>query len=119
MIAWGMAVTMTAGMTNVLEGCGAENDGQDVETSRQVDDTSQSGEDTPAWEKYAGEQVTLDWYVNYSWYATPWGENAVSKKITEETGVNINFITPIGNETEKLNALIASDSLPDLITLGY
>lgn len=28
------------------------------------------------------------------------GENAVSQKITEETGVNINFITPIGNETE-------------------
>ena len=60
MIAWGMAVTMPAGMTNVLEGCGAENDGLYVVTSRQVDDTSQSVEDTPAWEKYAGEQVTLD-----------------------------------------------------------
>lgn len=65
------------------------------------------------------ENITLDWYVNYSWFTTPWGENLVSQKITEETGVNINFITPIGNETEKLNALIASDSLPDLITLGY
>ena len=118
MIAWGMAVTMTAGMTNVLTGCGAEREGQAVETS-QVEDTSQGDEDTPAWKKYAGEPVTLDWYVNYSWFAIPWGENAVSQKITEETGVNINFITPIGNETEKLNALIASDSLPDLITLGY
>ena len=114
----GMAVTMTAGMTNVLTGCGAEREGQAVETS-QVEDTSQGDEDTPAWKKYAGEPVTLDWYVNYSWFAIPWGENAVSQKITEETGVNINFITPIGNETEKLNALIASDSLPDLITLGY
>ena len=84
-----------------------------------MEDTSQGDEDTPAWKKYAGEPVTLDWYVNYSWFAIPWGENAVSQKITEETGVNINFITPIGNETEKLNALIASDSLPDLITLGY
>lgn len=72
-----------------------------------------------AWQKYAGEEITLDWYVNYSWFATPWGENLVSKTITEETGVNINFITPIGNEVEKLNSLIASDSLPDLITLGY
>lgn len=125
MIAWGMAVTMTAGMTNVLTGCGAEREGQAVETSQVEDtsqgdeDTSQGDEDTPAWKKYAGEPVTLDWYVNYSWFAIPWGENAVSQKITEETGVNINFITPIGNETEKLNALIASDSLPDLITLGY
>ena len=95
MIAWGMAVTMTAGMTNVLTGCGAEREGQAVETS-QVEDTSQGDEDTPAWKKYAGEPVTLDWYVNYSWFAIPWGENAVSQKITEETGVNINFITPIG-----------------------
>lgn len=65
------------------------------------------------------EEIMLDWYVNYSWFATPWGENLVSKTITEETGVNVNFITPIGNETEKLNALIASDTLPDMITLGY
>lgn len=63
--------------------------------------------------------VTLDWYVNYSWFAIPWGENLVSRTITEETGVDINFITPIGNETEKLNALIASDSLPDIITIGW
>ena len=54
MIAWGMAVTMTAGMTNVLTGCGAEREGQAVETS-QVEDTSQGDEDTPAWKKYAGE----------------------------------------------------------------
>ena len=38
MIAWGMAVTMTAGMTNVLTGCGAEREGQAVETS-QVEET--------------------------------------------------------------------------------
>lgn len=87
-----------------------------------VPNTQESGtkeEEVPGWQKYADEDITLDWYVNYSWYATPWGENLVSKTITEETGVNINFITPIGNETEKLNALIASDTLPDLITIGW
>ena len=71
------------------------------------------------WQQYAKEPVTLDWYVNYSWFTTPWGNNVVSEKITEETGVTVHFITPMGNETEKLNALIASDSLPDLITIGY
>lgn len=65
------------------------------------------------------DEITLDWYVNYSWFATSWGENLVSQTITEKTGVNVNFVTPIGNETEKLNALIASDTLPDIITLGY
>lgn len=73
----------------------------------------------PAWQKYAGEPVAFDWYINYSWFTTGWGENMVSRKITEETGVNIRFITPGGNENEKLNALIAADSLPDFITLGW
>lgn len=73
----------------------------------------------PGWQRYADEPVTLDWYVNYSWFVTRWGGNLVSDTITEETGVSINFITPLGNEEEKLNALIASDSLPDIITLGW
>ncbi len=94
-----------------------------TQTGREVLNTTQEteceGESAPAWEKYADEEITLDWYVNYSWFATPWGENLVSKTITEETGVNINFITPIGNETEKLNALITSDSIPDIITIGW
>ncbi len=76
-------------------------------------------ENAPAWQRYASEEITLDWYINYSWFATPWGENVVSQTITEETGVTVNFITPMGNEEEKLNALIASEKLPDLITLGY
>lgn len=76
-------------------------------------------EDQPAWQRLAGEPVSFDWYINYSWFTTGWGENIVSRKITEETGVDIRFITPSGNESEKLNALIAADSLPDLITLGW
>ena len=84
-----------------------------------VADTATETGETPAWQNYASEPVTLDWYVNYSWFASPWGENLVTKTITEETGVDINFITPNGTETEKLNALIASNSLPDLITIGW
>lgn len=63
--------------------------------------------------------ITLDWYINFTWYATPWGGNVVSDKITEDTGININFITPKGSAEERLNALISSDSLPDIITLGW
>lgn len=75
--------------------------------------------DTPGWMLHTEEPVTLDWYVNYSWFKNEWGNNLVSEKITEETGVDVNFITPSGNEVEKLNALIASDSLPDILTIGW
>lgn len=87
-----------------------------------VTEVTQTQEDTAiGWQKYATEQepVTLDWYINYSWFTAGWGKNVVSQKITEDTGVSINFVTPAGNQEEKINALIASDSLPDVITLGW
>ncbi len=79
----------------------------------------QSMDVTPAWEIHAEDQVTLDWYINFSWFTTTWGGNLVSDMITKETGVDVDFITPAGNESEKLNSLMASDTLPDVITLDW
>ncbi|MCC8051566.1 MAG: extracellular solute-binding protein [Clostridiales bacterium] len=80
---------------------------------------AESAAAAPGWSDYADEPITLNWYINYSWFTTGWGQNAVSQKITEETGVTVNFITPAGTETEKLAAMISADSLPDIITLGW
>ena len=63
--------------------------------------------------------VELKWYINFSWYNTPWGGNAVSRTITEKTGADITFISPDGSEAETLDALIAGNNLPDLVTLGW
>lgn len=65
------------------------------------------------------EPVTLKWYINYSWFTTEWGQNIVSQKISEATGVNVEFIVPKGEEGVKLDSMINSDSLPDLVTLGW
>ena len=75
--------------------------------------------ETPGWMLHADEPVTLRWYVNFSWFGQGWGENLVSQKITEETGVDVYFLTPEGSGAGKLDALIASDTLPDIITLGW
>lgn len=82
-------------------------------------DNNNQDEIVPGWQKNASDKVDLTWYINFSWFTTPWGENLVSKTITEETGCNIEFVVPAGNEAEKLNSLIASDSLPDLLTIGW
>lgn len=92
--------------------------GQRTENTKQETAKNTEGKGY-VWQQYAGEPITFDWYVNFSWFNHTWGENVVSEKITEETGVSINFITPSGNESEKINALIASNSLPDFITLGW
>ena len=65
------------------------------------------------------EVITLTWYINYSWFDSEWGNNIVSQKITEETGVEIEFIVPKGTESEKLDSMINTDTLPDLVTLGW
>lgn len=93
-----MALCIFLGVCTFLAGCSREN----VQTAEK---------------KQPPE--TLDWYINYSWYTTTWGGNEASDAITEETGVSVNFIAPKGNEAEKLETMIASDTLPDLITLGW
>jgi putative aldouronate transport system substrate-binding protein len=75
--------------------------------------------DQPGWKLNASKPVQFDWYINFSWFPRQWGQSAVSKYITEQTGVDIRFIVPAGNEAEKLNSMIAGNSLPDFITLGW
>ena len=74
---------------------------------------------TPGWMLNKDKPITFDWYINFSWFARQWGDSAVSKYITEKTGVNIRYIVPAGNEAEKLNSMIAGNTLPDLITIGW
>ncbi|NLW79685.1 MAG: extracellular solute-binding protein [Ruminococcaceae bacterium] len=73
----------------------------------------------PGWKQNAGEAVTLSWYINFSWFTSTWNDSLVAKTITDETGVSLDFVTPSGNEWEKLAAMMDSGTLPDLITLGY
>ena len=73
----------------------------------------------PGWKLNKDTPITFDWYLHFSWFSRHWGDSKVSKYITEKTGVNVNFVVPAGNEAERLNAMIAGDALPDLITLGW
>ncbi|MCQ2598283.1 MAG: extracellular solute-binding protein [Treponema sp.] len=81
--------------------------------------TKAGNDKAPGWTLNKADPIKLDWYINFSWFARHWGDSQVSKYITEKTGVDVNFIVPAGNEAEKLNAMIAGDALPDLITLGW
>lgn len=85
-----------------------------------VKNTEQNADqDLTLCEQHAEDKVTIEWYVNFSWFSAPWGENAVSQKITEDTGIFVRFITPKGKEGDKLDAMISADSLPDIVTLGW
>lgn len=65
------------------------------------------------------EETTLSWYINYSWFNMQWGNNLVSKKIKADTNIDIDFIVPSGSESNTLEVMLASNQLPDLLTLGW
>ncbi|MFV0504801.1 MAG: extracellular solute-binding protein [Lachnospirales bacterium] len=60
--------------------------------------------------------IELDYYVNFSWFGLDWTDDA-AKRITEKTGVNLNLTKPVSDDGQKLNMMIAGDTLPDIITL--
>ena len=83
-----------------------------------IEPVAHNGPDSPGYEVDT-RPITLDWYVNFDWFNFSFGGDAVSQKIVEDTGITINYIKPAGAPAEKLNTMIASDSLPDLLTIGW
>ncbi|MCJ7691390.1 MAG: extracellular solute-binding protein, partial [Clostridiaceae bacterium] len=71
-----------------------------------------------AWEQDK-TPITLDWYINYNWFAGKWGEDLTSQYVTKKTGVTLNIQVPSGNASQKLNTMMASGKLPDIITLAW
>lgn len=63
--------------------------------------------------------AVLDWFVNFSWFTASWGENHVTQAITRQTGTAVSFSSPVGSESETLDAMLEGEKLPDLITLGW
>ncbi len=99
MIALMMAATMA------LAGCGGSSSGGTGETI-----VTASGDER--------EIIEIDWYVAESWFSDT-SNNLAKQLIEEDLGIRINFITPIGDASEKTNTLIASNTLPDLVTMGW
>ncbi len=104
---------------SALTACGeATPSSSAAEGSTASGDTSEGGESSEAAPEISTDPVTLEWYVNESWF-TYNESDLVLDTIKEELGITIDFIVPVGDPTEKLNALIATNTLPDLVTMGW
>lgn len=102
-------------ITAMLAACTSKKDSDSVINQKPQTELT---EDEPGW-KEDTSPITFDWYINFSWFASKWGNDATSKYITEKTGVSLNLISPAGNETEKMNTMIVSGDLPDFLTLSW
>lgn len=64
------------------------------------------------------EKQIVKWYVNYSWMPSE-EESAVTEYLENKFDIKIKFVIPKGNESNKLQTMIDTESLPDLVTLGW
>ena len=102
-------------VASAFAGCGGKK--EPAATNKTAGTAStQTATGDKSWEKDKSP-ITIDWFTNLS-YSYVWDENApVYKKITEDTGVKINYIHSVGAKDEKFNTMIAANSLPDVITV--
>jgi putative aldouronate transport system substrate-binding protein len=75
---------------------------------------TQVSSDNPSWSQDK-TPYTLSWFVAYDWYGKSFNPeiNLGDKRLLEQTGISLDI--QVGN-TEKLNLLISTGSLPDMVT---
>ena len=105
---------------SLLVGCSG-NSGTNAEPPKQESNAGQTEE------KQGGEQVSqlyelgkepleFTLFGNYDWYTMPpWGKDETTAWIKENKKVTIKEIPNGGNNVQKLNTMIASGELPDII----
>ncbi|MGL5962519.1 MAG: extracellular solute-binding protein [Cetobacterium sp.] len=104
-------IVIMLSLTALLISCGNKNE----EKTLKLQNSIYSAEETsPGYLLSKKDPIELNWYVNQSWYIHKWGESEVTKQMEEDTGIKINFSS---GDDQKLNALVASGSLPDIVTL--
>lgn len=64
------------------------------------------------------EPYTFSFYGNYDWMTTePWGADPTSKWIQENLKITVEPVQSGGGAAAKLNTMIASDTLPDVMMI--
>ena len=75
--------------------------------------------DKNSWEYIEdGTDLTIDWYVDISSWASPSEVNLVRQEIKEQTGITVNFETPVDSSGNRLSTMLAGGDLPDVITVA-
>lgn len=117
-----LCIMLTVALSiGLLAGCGTgdKDKGTDNTTPSNNNNTTDDSTDTvefdgPSWKRDT-TPITVDWFVAYDWYGKVFDpvNNFADKALQTETGITLNIIT---GDTDKLNALIMTNELPDIVT---
>ncbi|AEE96520.1 extracellular solute-binding protein [Mahella australiensis] len=125
---WLSAALVVLLLVSTLAACSGASDTEKAEepnesseaTNNKTEGEREQQKTGPSW-SWDTSPVTLDWYIDYDWAAYTWDakNRMMNKLVTEKTGVTVNVITPAAGGSEKLNAMIAGGTLPDIVTLWW
>lgn len=123
-----LAAVMAASMILTVAGCGGGGSSSTAESSTSSKTESSAAESTDGGD--ASSEVTgssgpddttepyeFDAYYSYQGSVKPWGEDAASKYMNEKFNIKVNYSCPEADADSKLNLMISSDDLPDVIIL--
>lgn len=115
----------------MLAGCGKAKEEEPKETpaateqkteteTAKAEEPAETAADNKGEFKYSTEPVEFEAYMNYSWWKAeyPWDDNnKIAKYIKDTFGISIKWNSPGGNEDEKMNLMIATDNLPEVVIM--
>lgn len=123
-----LAAVMAASMILTVAGCGGGGNSSTAGSSTSSKTESSAAESTDGGD--ASSEVTgssgpddttepyeFDAYYSYQGSVKPWGEDAASKYMNEKFNIKVNYSCPEADADSKLNLMISSDDLPDVIIL--
>ncbi|WP_054956546.1 extracellular solute-binding protein [Paenibacillus dakarensis] len=107
----------------MIAGCGKSNTAapepeppkSNTETPKE-NTTPPKEEEGPQTYKLGKEPLEIKLYGNYDWYVMPkWGDDEMTKWVQDNKKVTVTNIPNGGSAAQKLNTMIASGDLPDVI----
>lgn len=109
-----LPVLAAALSVSLIAGCGSNNANNGNATNNGAASGSASNEEFVL----GSEPLNIKFYGHYDWYTMPeWGADEATAWIKENKQVNIQAIHSGGASAQKLNTMIATNDLPDIIWL--
>lgn len=123
-----LAAVMAASMILTVAGCGGGGNSSTADSSTSSKTESSAAESTggdDASSEVTGssgpddtaEHYEFDAYYSYQGSVKPWGEDAASKYMNEKFNITVNYSCPEADADSRLNLMISSDDLPDVVIL--
>ncbi|WP_410771787.1 extracellular solute-binding protein [Fontibacillus sp. BL9] len=117
---WLVTVLSVLTIIALIAGCSGKNSNN----AKPADQTGNSPEPTnteatsegPKLYELGKEPLNISLFGNYDWYTMPkWGDDVTTKWVQDNMKITVTEVPNGGNAAQKLNTMIASGELPDIV----